>query len=48
MIAVSCFPAAIRGCDAVMIKVLLGLRLKTIITAPARRFPGKTATQAAV
>jgi len=28
-----------------MIKVLLGLRLKTIINAPARRFPGKTATK---
>jgi hypothetical protein len=48
MITVSCFPAAIRWCDAVMIKVLLGLRLKTIINAPARRFPGKTANQAAV
>jgi hypothetical protein len=32
----------------VMIKVLLGLRLKTIINAPARRVPGKTANQAAV
>jgi hypothetical protein len=31
-----------------MIKVLLGLRLKTIINAPARRFPGKTVNQAAV
>ena len=48
MITVGCFPAAIRWCDVVMIKVLLGLRLKTIITAPARRFPGKTANQAAV
>jgi hypothetical protein len=31
-----------------MIKVLLGLRLKTIINAAARRIPGKTANQAAV
>jgi hypothetical protein len=43
----SCFRAAIRGGDAVMSKLLLGLRLKTIINAPARRFPGKTAHQAA-
>ena len=34
--------------DAVMIKVLLGLRLKAIINTPARRFPGKTANEAAV
>jgi hypothetical protein len=34
--------------NAVMIKVLLGLRLKMIINAPARRIPGKTANQAAV
>jgi hypothetical protein len=34
--------------DAVTIKVLLGLRLKAIINTQARRFPGKTANEAAV
>jgi UDP-N-acetylmuramoyl-tripeptide--D-alanyl-D-alanine ligase len=35
--------AAIRGGDAIMIKGSLGSKMKTIVTALEKRFPGKAA-----
>ena len=39
--------AAIRAGDAVMIKGSLGSKMKTIVNAPEKRFPGKTAVDEA-
>jgi UDP-N-acetylmuramoyl-tripeptide--D-alanyl-D-alanine ligase len=40
--------AAIRGGDAIMVKGSLGSKMKTIVSALEKRFPGRSAADRAV